>query len=97
MKKDANTTPNPPSRAAAGSAFELHIIFPTEEAKRTFATWMSDGGGEEDYFRAMEESKTPSLRIGYHGPEDDRYERSDKRRYGPFLADNTLRVEVCED
>jgi hypothetical protein len=85
--------------AAPGSASEhqLTIIFPTEEAKRIFATWMSDGGGESDYFRSMEESETPSLRIGYHGPEDERYERNDKRRYGAFLADNTLRVEVCED
>ena len=73
---------------------ELRIIFPSEEAKEIFATWMSDGGGEQDYFRAMEESKTPNLRIGYHGLEDTRYERNDKRRYGAFLADNTLRVEI---
>lgn len=57
---------------------------------------MSDGGGEQDYFRSMEESKTPSLHIGYHGPEDERYERNDKRRYGKFLCDNTLRVEACK-
>ena len=50
------------------SPHELRIIFPTEEAKRTFSEWLSDGGGEQDYFNAMEKSKTPNLRIGYHGP-----------------------------
>jgi len=76
---------------------ELRIIFPTEEAKRIFAEWMSDGGGEQEYFMAMERSKTPRLRIGYHGQEDTRFERNDKRRYGKFLCDNTLRVEVVGD
>lgn len=94
-------TPKPPTAETLAhfrvSAPELRIIFPTEEAKRIFAKWMCDGGGEQNYFDAMEDSATPSLRIGYHGPEDDQYPSNDKRRYGPFLADNTLRVETCED
>lgn len=73
------------------------MIFPTEEAKRIFAEWMCDGGGEQDYFRAMDESATPSLRIGYHGPENTEYPENDIRRYGRFLVDDTLRVEACED
>lgn len=76
---------------------ELKIVFPTVEAKQIFATWMCDGGGEQDYFRSMEESKTPSLRISYHGPENTEFPRDDKRRYGKFLADGTLRVEVVAD
>lgn len=75
---------------------ELKIVFPTAEAKQIFATWMSDGGGEQEYFQSMEGSKPPDLRIGYHGIKDDRYERDDKRRYGKFLCDSTLRVQVCE-
>jgi len=76
---------------------ELRIIFPSREAKRIFAIWMSDGGGEQDYFRAMEESKTPYVRISYHGPENKGYPRDDKRRYGKFLIDNTIRVEICPE
>lgn len=97
MSNERKTEAGLAAASSSASLPELRIIFPTEEAKQIFATWMSDGGGEQDYFRSMEESKTPSLRIGYHGPEDQRYERNDKRRYGKFLCDHTLRVEVCED
>jgi hypothetical protein len=90
--------PKKPEVTAASAAppHELRIIFPTEEAKRLFALWLCNSG-EQHYFDAMQDSQTPSLRIGYHGPEDDRYSDSDARRYGPFLSDNTLRVEICED
>lgn len=75
---------------------ELKIIFPTKEAKDIFAAWMSDGGGECQYFDAMEQSKTPSLRIGYHGVEKNEFPRNDARRYGKFMCDNIMRVEVVE-
>lgn len=63
---------------------------------KTFALWLCDGGGEQDYFRSMEQSATPSLHLNYHNENKD-FPRSDKRRYGEFLCDNTIRVEVCED
>ena len=94
MQEELTKNANPPSHGAAGSAFELKIVFPTKEARRIFAVWMCDGGGEQDYFRAMEESATPSLRIGYHGPENRKYPKDDRRRYGPFLCDMTLRIEA---
>lgn len=76
---------------------ELKIIFPTEEARRLFAIWLADCGGDQGYFQVMKDSKTPSLRFGYHGPEDQQYPRNDRRRYGEFLCDNTIRVEICKD
>lgn len=76
---------------------KLTIEFPTAEAKQIFATWMSDGGGEQNYFDAMESSATSSLHVGYHGPENKQFDRNDKRRYGKFLCDDTIRVEVIEE
>lgn len=71
---------------------EIKIVFPTENAKRVFAHWLCDGGGEQDYFRALEiHGDGASVRLSYH-PEDDSFPRNDKRRYGGFLADNTIRV-----
>lgn len=77
----------------------LTIQFPTKESLRIFAEWMSDGGGEQTYFEAMDahSRSKPALRIGYHGPENEQYPRNDKRRYGTYLADNTLRVEIIEE
>jgi len=83
-----------PQRTKTTPMNTLTITFPTEEAKIVFAQWLCDGGGEAEYLRAMEESDTPNLRIGYHGPEDTRYPENDRRRYGAFLADDTIRVEV---
>lgn len=76
---------------------ELTITFPTKEAKEIFAQWLCDGGGEQDYFRSMEESQTPNLRLSYHGPENEAYPHNDERRYGSFLCDNTIRVLVISD
>lgn len=74
---------------------ELKIIFPTAEALDKFATWLSDGGGEQDYFRVMDESKTPNLRLSYW-PENEAFTHIDKRRYGKFLEDKTIRVIAIE-
>lgn len=75
----------------------LTIEFPTEEARRIFATWLCNGGGEQHYFRAMEESSTPNIRLGYHGPENEKFPMTDRRRYGQFLEDSTIRVTVLTE
>lgn len=60
---------------------ELKIIFPNEQAKQVFATWMSDGGGEQDFFESLYvKGIGADWRISYH-PEN-----------GQFLEDNTIRV-----
>lgn len=76
---------------------ELKITFPAEEAKKKFAEWMCDGGGEQQYMDAMEDSETPNLKLGYHGKENEEFPPNDKRRYGKFLCDDTIRVQACED
>lgn len=70
---------------------ELKIIFPTDEARCLFATWLSDGGGEQDYFLSLEHAGHPPVRISYH-PENEAFPQDDKRRYGKFLEDGTIRV-----
>lgn len=77
------------------SNLELRITFPTLEAKQIFAEWLSNSG-EQDYCRAMEKSSTPSLNLSYH-PENKRYPRNDARRYGKFLANNTIHVEAIKE
>jgi hypothetical protein len=74
---------------------ELKIVFPNEKIKRIFATWLCDGGGEQDFASACESEDHPiHLGLSYHGPEDERYAVDDARRYGKFLCDNTIRVRV---
>lgn len=71
---------------------ELKIIFPDERTRELFATWLSDGGGEQQYFGVLEmEGQGKSWRMSYH-PEDSAFERNDKRRYGKFLEDGTMRL-----
>ncbi len=89
---DPTRTACSPSPASTGSAYvELRIRFPSREAMMGFAAWMCDGGGEQDYFDSMD-MHYPEHAIGrmaYHR-EDDRYSGDDKRRYGPFMADNLI-------
>lgn len=61
--------------------FNLTITFPTDEARRVFAEWLCDGGGEQSYFDAMEDTATPNIQLDYHGG-------------GGFIADNTIRVQA---
>lgn len=76
---------------------ELKIIFPDEQTRELFATWMSDGGGEQQYFEVLRnEDQGQSWRMSYH-PENPAFERDDKRRYGKFLEDGTMRLAKLED
>ena len=76
---------------------ELKITFPTEEMKNFFASWMS-GSGEQEFMEIAEENLgVRHLHFGYHGVENEEFPRDDKRRYGPFLCDNTIRVTIVED
>lgn len=70
----------------------LKIEFPDDELARQFASWLSDGGGEQGFMECAEDHDGRVVRFGYHGVEDERYAADDKRRYGEFLEDWTVRV-----
>jgi hypothetical protein len=76
---------------------QITIIFPTPEHKQTFAEWMSDGGGEWNYMESIAQEGHAKVVIGYHGTENKQYPITDKRRYGPFMVDDTIRVELADD
>lgn len=70
----------------------LSIQFPTEALRKDFASWLCNQG-EQDWFTALDTTMPGvSPHLGYHGPENEKFPRNDKRRYGKFLADNTIRV-----
>lgn len=79
------------------SKHQITIQFPTEQHKRIFAEWMCDGSGEQDYMNCLDGDGAPPVRLGYHGEERKEFPADDKRRYGPFLCDNTIRVELIEE
>ena len=76
---------------------KITILFPTEEHKKRFAEWMSDGGGEWQYMEVLDNEALPPVNIGYHGKENKAFPRDHKRRYGKFLCDDTIRVELVEE
>lgn len=75
----------------------LTIQFPTPDHKRVFAEWLCDGGGECSYMDCLESGGLESVALGYHGPENEAFPRNDKRRYGKFLEDDTIRVQIIKD
>lgn len=76
---------------------QITINFPSAAHKQTFCEWMSDGGGEWSYMEALDHQGYAKVIIGYHGQEDEQYPRNDKRRYGQFMCDDTIRVTLCDD
>jgi len=76
---------------------QITINFPTAAHKQTFAEWMCDGGGECGYMDSLEHQGHAGVSLGYHGPENEEYPPNDKRRYGPFMVDDTIRVTLADD
>jgi hypothetical protein len=70
--------------------------FPDDETAMTFAHWMCDGTGEQDYWLCCEEAGRPMVRFHYHGEEDETKDVSDPERYGPFMGDWTIRCTPME-
>lgn len=77
---------------------ELKITFPNKRVRDIFATWMCDGGGEQQFAEACaNEGIEIHLGLSYHGPEKLKYPANDARRYGKFLCDDTIRVRLTTD
>lgn len=77
---------------------KLTVEFPNAKVMEVFATWMCDGGGEQQFAEACEnDGISIHLGLGYHGPENEQYPPNDRRRYGKFLYDNTIRVRLSEE
>lgn len=75
----------------------ITIEFPTEDHAELFAEYMSDGGGEWGYKEALSHKGLAPVHLGYHGPEKTEFPRNDRRRYGPFMVDAKIRVELIEE
>jgi len=44
----------------------IQFVFEDDSAAKGFLTWLSDAGGDQDYWRALEESaKYPTVRFNY--------------------------------
>lgn len=65
-----------------------------------FCEWMCDGGGEQEFFDSIETHAPEHAisRMQYHS-ENEEYPRDDRRRYGPFMADNLIiaHAKTAED
>ena len=76
---------------------KITINFPTDAHKQTFAEWMCDGGGECGYMDSLENQCHATVLLGYNGPEKESCPTNDKRRFGPFMVDDTIRVTLAND
>ena len=74
---------------------KLTIEFPDKKTKDQFASWLSRQG-EQGFMNELDIIGGHDLHFGYHGVENEQYPRTDKRRYGKFLVDNTVRVTIVE-
>lgn len=71
---------------------KITIEFPNDKLSNSFAEWLCNSG-EQQFMEAVQ-TDFPSLRFGYHGPENKQFPTDDPRRYGKFMCDNTIRVEI---
>jgi hypothetical protein len=75
---------------------KLTIEFDNIKAMKHFASWLC-GQGEQDYWQWMEcreQEETGNITVldfDYHN-EDKTKAEEDPKRYGKFLADNTIRT-----
>ncbi len=75
---------------------KLTIEFPSQEQLEVFASWLC-GSGEQHYWDYdVGDGEALLVDFHYHGVEKTEYPHDDERRYGPFLADNTIRTTTQE-
>jgi hypothetical protein len=75
----------------------LSVQFATKEMADHFAVWLCESGEQQywDWMEAREEDETgdiTAVSFHYHGAEDETLDVSDRKRYGEFMADNTIRT-----
>ena len=79
--------------------YKLTIEFANKDAGHHFASWLCESG-EQEYFCWMEcreqeeEGDITATSFHYHGPEDKTKAKSDPKRYGEFMCDDTIRTTV---
>lgn len=77
----------------------IKIVFANEKAAHHFASWLC-GSGEQQYWQWMENVEDDEggditvLSFEYNGEEDKTKQKSDPKRYGEFMCDNTIRTTV---
>ena len=75
----------------------LVIEFTNEEAAKHFASWLCESG-EQNYWDWMEcreqeeNGDITAVSFHYHGIEDETKKKTDPKRYGEFMNDNTIRT-----
>lgn len=70
---------------------EITIRFPDNKSLMAFATWLCDGGGEQDFCEStgIHCPENAIGRLQYH-LENESFTTDDKRRYGKFMADKLI-------
>lgn len=77
----------------------LQMKFANEAAAKHFALWLCESGEQQywdwmEYREDDEEGDITATSFHYHGKEDETKERTDPKRYGEFMEDNTIRTTV---
>ena len=73
----------------------LTIEFENEALLKEFAGWMCDGGGECEFYDAIQMRTGKKLSFKYH-KEDERKAVNDPNRYGPFLFGDEKKFVIKE-
>lgn len=77
----------------------LSIKFANEDAAMHFASWLCESG-EQQYWNWMEirekedDGDITATEFHYHGEEDKTKAKTDSKRYGKFMYDNTIRTTI---
>lgn len=75
---------------------DLTIEFPSQDHLDDFVSWLCHCG-EQSYWDSWHEDEVTPINFHYHGVENTEFPRNDKRRYGPFMADNIIRTSEREE